>query len=127
MIFSRLFFFWRLDLYVEIMYNLSVRYINDLQQERGNKMKDVYEIENQYLAAPEPSELQERLGELFTDVDCDVNSYTEDINKMAGGCDEIETLQKILEKVDELAGYLQDKVDEAEALVAEYENGGYRD
>lgn len=90
-------------------------------------MKDVYEIENQYLAAPEPRELQERLGELFTDVDCDVNSYTEDINKMAGGCDEIETLQKILEKVDELAGYLQDKVDEAEALVAEYENGGYRD
>ncbi len=72
-------------------------------------------------------ELQERLGEMFSDVADDVGSYTADINKLAGGCDEIETLKKILEKVDELAGYLQDKVDEAEALVGEYESGGYRD
>lgn len=90
-------------------------------------MKNFHEIENQYLAAPEPSEMQERLEELFSEMNDDVASYTEDINKLAGICTDIEEIKKVLEKVKELAGYLEDKVDEAEALVGEYENGGYRD
>ncbi len=72
-------------------------------------------------------ELQERLGEMFSDVADDVGSYTADINKLANNCTDIEDLKKILEKVDELAGYLQAQVDDAENLVAEYENEGYRD
>lgn len=72
-------------------------------------------------------ELNEKLDELFENVRIDVECYTVDIDKQANNCTDIEDLKKMLEKVDELAGYLQAQVDDAENLVSEYENEGYRD
>lgn len=74
-----------------------------------------------WLRAPEPTELDEKIGEALEEATDYAVDYANEIIEKAKKLDSIEDLKKLLAEVEDLASSLEESISEIENLEAEYE------